>query len=250
MQKLYFFFLLFFCSVLAYGQAQKGTVYLKNGSIINGKFSYSNDMEKLMVHSSGNTWVFDQADVEKVETKGIKNNEGLTPSVFGKAEMGVAIGNSENSKSAPFSFTASMNYYLLNTMTVGIGVGAEFLEESYLPAFANVEYHFRSPSSSPFLFIKGGYMVPLDNTANYYGQEYPVTYDMWSSYYIPPEPLETRGGMFINPGFGYMRVFEKGFGLSLAFGYQFHNLNYSGEDEYEFHVNSNRLTLKIGVIIQ
>jgi len=33
----------------------------------------------------------------------------------------------------------------------------EFLKESYLPVFVNLEYKFHNTPSTPYLFLKGGY---------------------------------------------------------------------------------------------
>jgi len=52
----------------------------------------------------------------------------------------------------------------------------------------------------------------------------------------------------INPGAGYQRMFSSGFGMSFAFGYQFHRLHYSGENDYGLDIDYNRLTIKLGFI--
>jgi hypothetical protein len=60
--------------------------------------------------------------------------------------------------------------------------------------------------------------------------------------------MDTKGGFIINPGIGYQRMFSSGFGMSLAFGYQFHRLSYKGENDYQLDIDYNRLTIKLGFI--
>jgi hypothetical protein len=60
--------------------------------------------------------------------------------------------------------------------------------------------------------------------------------------------LDTKGGFMINPGIGYQRMFSMGFGMSVAFGYQFNRLSYKGDNEYQLDIDYNRLTIKLGFI--
>ena len=41
---------------------------------------------------------------------------------------------------------------------------------------------------------------------------------------------------------------HSGFGMSLAFGYRFHRLRYTAENDYRIDVDYNRLSLKLGFI--
>ena len=138
--------LFFVTSIIA--QSQKGYVHLKNGSVIKGKYQYSNDLKRLLVKSSGNLWVFDANEVEQVTNlfspAGTNLEDEKAKSLFFiKTELGVLIGNSNNYNSAPFSINSTINYKFLPKFSAGAGLGLEFLDESYLPAFVNVEYKFR-----------------------------------------------------------------------------------------------------------
>lgn len=256
MKKLCLFVLSLFLVTTIVAQSQKGYVHLKNGSVVKGKYQYSDDLKRLLVKSSGNLWVFDVAEVEKVSDLhspvGTDLEEGRADSPFFlKTELGILIGNSNNNNSAPFSLSSAINYKVSPKFSTGVGLGLEFLEESYLPAFLNVEYKFRNSYSSPYVFLRGGYQVPLEDSRTV---PYHYYYQPWSSSSIWPGPgyndeeLKSKGGVMINPGIGFERMFSSGFGLSIAFGYQFHRLNYTGEDEYTLKVDYNRLTIKLGII--
>ena len=242
---------LFVFSVFA--QSEKGYIYLKNGTILKGKYLYSQDMNKLKVESAGNLWVFEVAEVDSVVTKKARQKndfiiEKSASPVFLRTETGVLIGNSDNSQPAPFSFTSSINYLVWPNISAGIGIGLEFLKESYLPAFINAEYKIRNSQSTPYVFVKAGYQIPLEDSREVYYYDYPVWSDFWPGPDYQQSEMKAKGGVLINPGIGYQRMFSSGFGMSFAFGYQFHRLHYSGENEYGLDIDYNRLTLKLGII--
>jgi len=256
MKKLCLFAIIAFLTFPVFSQSQKGIIYLKNGSEVKGKFTFSNDLEKLKVVSAGNIWVFNTNEVDSVsyskkdraDYKVDKENESL---VFFRTEMGLLIGNSENSQSAPFSLSSSLNYKLTPKISIGGGLGVEFLKETYMPVFFNAEYKLRDSYSSPYFFVKVGYQVSIEDANAVYNYQY--DYQPWSSSVAPwPRPnsenLDVKGGLLINPGIGYQRMFSSVFGMCFAFGYQYHRLQFSGDDDYSLNVDYNRLTLKVGIL--
>lgn len=235
-------------------QVEKGSVFLKNGTILNGKYNYFSNDEKLWVESSGNVWVFTAAEIDSVTSA--RNKRAVRPEVaayntrwFFRTEAGILAGNSDNSQSAPFSLTSSVNYSIVRNFSVGVGTGVEFLKESYLPVFLNAEYRFRKTQSTPYVFLKGGYQFPLEESRTVYNPVYsPWDSSVWPGYYSSIENMDACGGILLNPGIGYMNMFSPGFGMSFAFGYQFHRLHYKGDNDYGLDIDYNRLSLKIGII--
>ncbi len=257
MKKLCFLVLTIIMVFPVFAQPQKGYVYLKNGTILKGKYQYSEDLSKLQIESAGNLWIFQADEVERVTNKkeGLdeKFGEKSYDSPFNlRTELGVLAGNSENSQSAPFSFSSALNYAIMPKLSAGVGIGLEFLKETYLPVFVNIEYKLRDSYSTPYLFLKTGYEVPLEDSNPVYN------YNIQPYYYYDSMPwpnpgnysneLDTKGGFIINPGIGYQRMFSSGFGMSFAFGYQFHRLTYKGENDYQLDIDYNRLTIKLGFI--
>jgi len=239
-----------------FAQPQKGYVYLKNGTILKGKYQYTADLSKLQIESSGNLWIFQADEIDRVTSKKDQLDKTFEEQTWNspfllRTEIGVLAGNSGNSQSAPFSFSTALNYTIIPKLSVGAGIGLEFLKETYLPAFINIEYKLRDSWSTPYIFLKTGYEVPLEESNEIYNDVQPYYYD----YYMPwPYPdnynqnLDTKGGFMINPGIGYHRMFSSGFGMSFAFGYQFHRLHYKGENDYGLDIDYNRLTVKIGIV--
>ncbi len=257
MKKLCVSLLIAIIAIPVIAQPQKGYVYLKNGSILKGKYQYTEDLTKIKIESAGNIWIFEAGEIDRVTNKKeqmenyFQESEISSP-LFLRTEIGVLAGSSQNSQTAPFSFTSSLNYTIIPKLSAGLGIGIEFLKESYLPAYINIEYKLRDSYSTPYLFLKTGYEIPLEESNEIYGGVQPVYYDYyWPgnwNYYNNNEPLNTNGGFMINPGIGYQRMFSLGFGMSFAFGYQFHRLSYSGENDYQLDIDYNRLTIKLGII--
>jgi len=252
--------LLVFASLIAFpvlSQSEKGYVYLKNGSRIKGKYWYSNDMSKINIRSSGNNWVFDSTEIDSITSNRWNKNQSTEPdnpfyNFFFRSEVGFLLGNDKNNQTAPLSFTTSINYSFYPKMSVGVGVGVELLDESYLPVYANFEYKFRESYSTPYVFFKAGYQVPLEDNRMMYPNYYPYptwsSFAPWPDYDYSEQELEIKGGVLVNPGLGYQRMFSNNFGMSVAFGYQYHRLNFKSEEEYSVDIDYNRLTFKIGII--
>jgi hypothetical protein len=234
----------------AYSQiSKKAVVYLKSGAVIKGKLLV-NDDQKVKINSAGNEWVFNAAEVDSVIANAkSKRESGLTQNYFFDTSMGVLLGNSGNNQSAPFSFTSSLNYRILDRLYVGAGLGAEFFDESYMPVFGQLHYKFRDTKFTPFFNLQAGYELALeDGNRQHYSDLY---YSSLSSYYPYPntnEKLNAEGGFLINPSIGFERFTSDNFGWFFAFGYRHHQLNYSGDNGYKLETNFSRLSLKIGFI--
>ncbi|MEN8117820.1 MAG: hypothetical protein ABFS16_12615 [Bacteroidota bacterium] len=254
MKKISLLVLVTIIAFSVFAQSEKGYVYLKNGTILKGKYRYSGDMTKLNIESAGNLWVFDANEIDSITSvRDHRQKSVVAPAsdskFFYRTEIGVLAGNSENSQSAPFSFTGSANYKLDEKASLGAGFGAEFFKETYMPVYANFEYKFRNAYATPYLFLKAGYQIAVEDSRTVYYDIIPP----WASYMPWPNPnqnenLDAKGGLLINPGVGYQRMFSSGMGMSVAFGYQFHRLQYKGEKDYQLDIDYNRLTIKLGII--
>lgn len=164
-------------------------------------------------------------------------------------EGGLLIGNSQDTKHAPFIFHSSMNYGLNKNVSAGMGVGVEFLQETYLPVMANVMYQFRKDKAVfPFIRLQGGYQVALESASfsniSYY---YPYSYLDYVSYYQSSTKLDAKGGWMLDPSVGIIVYTRAGLGFTLAAGYRYQKLKYTGDNEYILWTEYNRLTLSLGI---
>lgn len=253
MKKLCLFLIAAFPIFSVFAQSEKGVVYLKNGTMLKGRYLYFDNSEKVKVESAGNIWVFPVNEIDTVVNRRAARNQEMketfnTRKLFVHAELGVLAGNSENSQSAPLSVSGSLNYAVLPNFSAGAGIGVEFLKESYLPVFLNMEYKFRESVSTPYLFLKGGYQVPLEESREMYYNVYPAWNSIWPGPAPDYENLDPKGGILFNPGIGYLHYFSPGFGMSVAFGYQFNRLHYESENDYGLDIDYNRLSIKIGIL--
>lgn len=226
---------------------KKEVIYLKNGSILKGKLVRIDD-EKVVVHSSRNVFVFKNSEIDTITSNLLSAPETIKDKPwFVKTSVGILAGSSSNSKSAPISFMTSINYNLTGGLFAGLGTGVEFFEESYMPAFINLEYYLRNSHFTPFVGLQGGYLIPLDDKTHSLDYRY---YLSSSSYWPGPQTQEVEpdGGFMLNPSFGFKGMVSQNFGWMFSFGYRFHQLDFSGEDDYGIERNYNRLSVRVGII--
>lgn len=244
MKKIFTLFIVLLFLTPAFGQKTKNDiVYLKSGAIIKGQL-ITYDAETVKINSAGNLWVFKVAEVDSVSRYKKPVHEKVAGNnYFFDVSAGVLKGNPDNSRSAPFSFTASFQVKVAGRLYAGAGIGAEFMEETYMPAFAQFQYRLRDSRFTPVVNLQTGYEVPLEESRQ--NQPY-VYYDIYYPYPQNNGKLHANGGFLINPSFGFHQTISENFGWFFAFGYRYHRLSYSGENSYRLEKNYSRLSLKIG----
>jgi hypothetical protein len=251
MKKTVVFLLAVLSVALVHAQkGKKDIVYLKSGAIIRGQV-VTYDLDAVKINSAGNEWVFKATDIDSVSRKFKRMDEPVfSPAYYFDAVGGVLVGNSGNSQKAPFSYSNSFNYRLMDKLYTGIGLGVDFLDETYMPAFAQIQYKFRNTKFTPFVNLQAGYEIPLEKKSRKNFNNYYVTsdYNYYNSGYQRNEELDNEGGFLIHPSLGFMNMTSENFGWFFAFGYRYHKLNYSGKNEYRLETNYSRLSLKIGFI--
>jgi hypothetical protein len=232
---------------------KKDVVYLKSGGAIKGQL-ITHDAEIVKINSSGNEWVFRNEEVDSISifSRGKKevDTKGYKQGFFMDTSMGVLVGNRYNNHSAPFSFMSSMNVRVASNLYLGAGAGVEFLEESYMPAYGQIQWRFRDTKFTPFINLQAGYLVALEDGNRYQSYYY---YDYSSSSIPYPQynsTIDAEGGYFINPSMGFQRFSSNDFGWFFSFGYRYHQLNYSGINDYKLETNLSRLSLRIGFIFK
>ena len=249
MKRIIILFMSCLLLVPAFGQrARKDQVFLKSGAVIKGQL-ITHDAEIVKINSAGNEWVFKNEDVDSISKfkRAVKKEAWPTLGYFLDTSMGVLIGNSGNSQKSPFSFMSSVNVKVMGNVYLGVGIGTEFLQETYMPAFGQIQWRFRDTRTTPFLNLQLGYQLPLEDVH----RSQPIYYGYSSSYYPSPQTntkIHADGGYLVNPSFGFQHFSSENFGWFFSFGYRYHQLNYSGDNSYKLETNFSRLSLKIGFI--
>lgn len=238
--------LLIFTFTSVCSQNQKVQVYLKNGTIIKGKLLETTSPKSIKVESNNMSWTFQDSEVDTIIIgKPKKYFSTIEMSYFIDAEYGVLVGNSNNEENSISFFHGSFNYRLANNFYVGAGAGVEYyMEQSYIPVFGKLEYRFRPTKFSPHVFIKSGYLIPGED------QQSKDIYEQYESRNIPTKYLNSSGGLMVNPGFGFTTFLGENFGLCFSVGYRFHELNFTGKDEYELEQRYTRLSFSVGIIFK
>jgi len=235
---------LFFSIILSVSaQSQKVQVFLKNGSIVNGKLIETWSPDNIKVESNNTIWVFNDSEVDTVIVgKVLEKQKSVEIPYHINVEYGLLIGNSDNEDNAAGFFHSSFNYNLVHNFYAGAGAGVEYyMEQSYIPAFVQFEYRFRQTKFSPLIFLKSGYLIPGEK------QHSSEIYNQYESRNIPTKYLDAEGGIFVNPGFGFSSWVGENFGLCFSVGYRFHTLGFTGKDEYELDYRYNRLSISLGL---
>ena len=160
---------------------------------------------------------------------------------FSITEFGVLAGNGDNEHSAPFSVETSLNYFFQKNLSAGVGVGVDFLKETYLPVTMNVLYKFKQTRTYPFVMLQAGYQLPLDKSKMTYQDiviYYPDYYPIWMPYpYYDLIKMDDKGGFLINPSVGIMMRNKYGYGLSFSIGYRFHRLRYVSDSNSDYKID-------------
>lgn len=179
----------------------------------------------------------------------LPGNTNIVKGYYNITEMGFLAGPISNNHPAPFSIMNINGYQFTPHIAAGVGVGIEFIQETYLPVTLDLRYYFRDHKFSPFIFVQGGYNIPLTNTSR---EE--IYYDimpLWSSYYpyYPSYNVNPKGGILINPGFGIKNMFNENLGFLFTVAYRYQRLNYNADEMHnKLDVDYNRLVIKFAFI--
>ncbi|OFX89014.1 MAG: hypothetical protein A2W99_02595 [Bacteroidetes bacterium GWF2_33_16] len=231
-----FLFLTFlFVTVSVQTFAQKGqqdAVYLKNGSIINGKIIQIKVNESItIVNNCGDTWVIPAADIDRIDKidlafKEKKIKDTLTiPRTFKYAgfystvHLNFLKGSMEDTPIPTPSILLTAGYQFGWGLNIGAGVGIDLMEESYMPVVIDFRYVFRDSKVSPYIYLNGGYTFALQDPDP---EEDYFYYDYYSSYYPYNErDIKAYGGIVINPGIGFKFNISNKNAFLLNLGYKF-----------------------------
>jgi len=255
MKKICLLFVIFPLTVYSYGQNRKAYVFLKDGSVLKGRIMESGSAENIRLKSAGNFWVFDKDEIEQIHytRKQFVHPSNSDTTVSNHTQAGIMAGNNDNSQDAPFYLHSTLNYRVDKKIRIGFGSGVEFLKETHLPIFANFEYRFRNNWFSPYLFLKVGYCFPVEDSRTAVYDDIVPDYWYSPSYIYDWSPsgddeVKPRGGLLLNPGFGFVNMFSWNFGMSFSAGYRFTRLRYKCEKSNRLDVDFNRLSLTLGII--
>ena len=238
-------FLLFFFINLANSQKNLiDIIYLKNGSIIKGSIVEYNEEKKLKIKTIDNyVWEFNIDDVKEIKREEgtfefSAPNEYLIDGFINYTTLGLLIGNGNNNKQAPFSVMMTNGYLFKKRFSAGAGFGLEFYEETMLPVYIDLKYHFNQRKISPFAAIQGGYSFPIENDDN--------SDDVWNY------GQKHLGGYLFNAEVGMLINLQSYNALIFSLGYRHQLLSYKQENPYEVVTDHyyNRFSIRFGFVFR
>lgn len=237
--KKHFFTIILLCAIAvsAFPQKTKDVLYLKNGSMIFGKLVEANNENYRIQTSDGSILIYPAAEVEKF-TRDKPSYDGRKENGFTLTlETGLLAGSQDSRFTAPFSFNLLAGYTGNTRNIVSFGTGVEFFGRSYTPFFIEYKNIINNRKTSPFIFMRGGAVVPIGNA----DEGSPSMYNQY--------PKEYGGGASFTLGTGISWARED-FATSLSFAYRYAHISrkqseYNGYN-YTYNDNLNRLEIKFG----
>ncbi len=238
-KKILFIIFLIITGLQLSGQKTKDVLYLKNGSMIFGKLVEIYADQYKMQTSDGSILIFPSLEVEKF-TKEMPYFNGRKTNGFSfSLEAGLLAGSQNSKYFAPFSFNFLAGIISNTKNTTSIGSGVEFIGRPYTPLFLEYKYVVYDRKTSPFIFARGGAVLPLG------GEE------SSSSYVYQPENSSKnyKGGASFTFGSGISWA-KADYETYLSFAYRYAHTSYV---QYEYNLGDvtyantlNRLEIKFG----
>ena len=231
--------------------AQKGVVYLKNGSVVRGSIINQPLDGSVKIETGDNSiWVFEPNAIDSVSFK-TKHLNPLHTGYFNLTEAGVLAGNSDNNKKAPFTIMNISGWQLANGISAGIGVGVEFFSETYLPVVADFRYTVQRNRTMPFAGLQAGYSIALENADKQYIYNYPAFSNLiWPGPTGQEVEVDARGGFLVNPSIGFISSLNDNMAMTFSVGYRIMRHRYSRGELNKLDVDFNRLSIKIGLLFK
>jgi len=219
-------------------QKTSDVLYLKNGNIRYGKLiEITNDHYKMQT-SDGSVFIFKSDEVEKFakESSFFEGRKAKGPGFA--LEAGFLVGSQGSEYVAPLSFNVLGSITANTKNVISIGSGVEFIGRPYTPLFLEYKYIFSDRRVSPFMFIRGGGIIPVSDTEE-------------SGSVTNPNivPKDYYGGLSMALGTGISWVKES-YETNLSFAYRYAHTSYT-QNEYNrgyvtYNNKYNRLEVKLG----
>jgi hypothetical protein len=184
-----------------YAQSKEDVVYLNNGSILRGKVTENIRGLQTTIEILGrNIIVIPDSAVKMIlmdQDIASKERENKASPVEMAANISF-YGGTKNSAGCSF-ITA---YCFPFRLSVGMGIGNEWFDHQQIPFLADVKYSFLKGSWTPYVYVQGGYAVPLSKKVD----------GDWSEYY---------GGVLAGTGAGLRFNFTRHNALLFSLGYRY-----------------------------
>jgi len=209
------------------------TVVLKSGTKLVGDLISYDPNTEVVISIIGNEIAIPSSRVKKIvmpaSSKQVNINRIKTKKIYHRTNVGILSNANGNG--------ISLNYSALyqHSRWIGIGLGTG-IDNYYFqpgrnvyPIFTEIKSFLVDGNSSPYVSLKSGYGFINTNSDE--------------------NQINTKGGMFINPNFGY-RIGSSGVFMDIYIGLRFQNATYDINDGWSVRhqdIRWNRVETGIGI---
>lgn len=179
MKKLLLLVVMLIASMSVFSRTSPETVYLKNGSIINGEIiEYQPDKQVKILTADNSVFVCNVEDIEKVTrvSTDVLAGKNSTSGYFGpqKGYRFFFAADQMIGDMTGFKFTTTHGVQFNNKIFLGGGIGfciADDDLESYLaiPVYAGFRFDILNKRSTPFIEARAGVAFAIEGTTGFYG---------------------------------------------------------------------------------
>jgi hypothetical protein len=226
----------------SYGQRQKDVLYLKNGSKIYGKLVEADSLHYKFQTSDGSIMNYQFREVDRFAKEAPFFDGRKTNAFSFSLETGLLVGPQNSTYNAPFSFDVTAGYTFITNTSLSLGSGVLFVGRPFTPLIAEFRQVLYNRKTSPYIFMRGGAILPFgsdgadENQSYYYNEDYNI-------------PMNYKGGGSFLAGTGISWAYED-YEFNLSFAYRYAHYSYEQREYSKGYVtykeNLNRLEIKIG----
>jgi hypothetical protein len=220
-------------------QKSRDILYLRNGGIIYGRLIEIKDDNYKIQTADGSLFIYRSAEVEKFGRES-SFFDGRKDRGFGfTLEAGLLVGSQNSDYTAPFSFNF-LGSLTSNTRNItSLGSGVEFFGRPFTPFFIEYKHIFFNRKTSPFIFGRGGAVIPLGGDE----KNSSVIY----SYDNSPRNYKGGGSVTFGTGISWAKAEYETY---LSFAYRFARTSYIQNDynvgNVTYKNSLSRLEIKFG----
>lgn len=232
----------FAMDIVSAQENRQDAVYLENGSMVRGVIIENIPESHVKIQTvDGSIWVFESDRISRVDVVDKykpSNPVILSPRGFyNVTDIGFLPGRNNYSGVFTVSAQTSCGYRINPNISLGAGVGLENFEVALAPLFGEARFNLLKGSFSPFLAVKGGYALPMNN--------YKDANDDWMY----------KGGPMFSSAIGIRNYFSSHMGMTVSLGYRYQQSSFtqyywwfSEGDKSIVHNYYNRFVFRIGFL--
>jgi hypothetical protein len=214
-------------------------LYLKNGSVVNGRIIQNDSLDGIRIANDCGIWLYALNEIDSIgpQTTG-RYYKTKSKGYVNYSSAGLLFGY-ENYP-IPSLMMVHGNKFS-NDFSAGIGLGYEYFDWAVLPVFADLRYFFYEQGFSPFVIAQAGYAVTLERKPE----------SFWGG-----TKKRSFGGPMLSAGAGIRAGISRQTAFTLSITYRFQKLSHETSSQWEpgtfrkVHTHYNRIAVSVGFLFE